>query len=152
MATNRGRFGVIRANDTAIGEVRSYTIRQTAELVEDTYIGLAEKTFFSTIQQWQGSIECFWDETDAGQILFQPGTEVEMKFYPDAVDGDYYVGSALIVSKRVIASFDGMIEASIDLLGTTELLFLSDSTKDNLELEDGENLLLESGLLMLLEQ
>lgn len=152
MATTRGRSGVIRANDTAIGEVRSYTVRQTAELVEDTYIGLAEKTFFSTIQTWQASIECFWDETDSGQALFQPGTEVAMKFYPDSTDNDYYVGSALIVAKRVISSFDGMVEASIELLGTTELLFLGDSTKDNLELEDGENLLLESGSLMLLEQ
>lgn len=151
MATFIGKNGVVKIGDYAVGEIRSYTVRKSVELEEDTYIGLTAKTFFSTKESWSGSLEVYLDELDTGQNALPIGAEISIAFYPNWPQADKYVGNAIVTKRQVLSSFDGMIEASFDVLGKSPLIFSSDTNVNNLETEDNFNLLQEDSSLILLE-
>ena len=151
MATFLGKNGYIKIGSYAVGELRSYTIRKSVELEEDTYIGLEAKTYFATKQNWSGSIDVYWDEGDAGQNAMPIGSEVTVSFYPNWPSADIYTGTAIITKRQVLSSLDGMVEANFDILGKGELIFSSELAVDNLKLEDNSNILFEDSSLILLE-
>jgi hypothetical protein len=45
MATHHGKEGVVKAGGTAIGELSGFTIETTADVVEDTELSDATKSF-----------------------------------------------------------------------------------------------------------
>jgi len=70
------------------------------------------------------SVECFYDSTDAnGQMIIDPGTTVDFELYPEGTSSGstYYSGSAIVTSRSVTASFDGMVEVSFAATGTGTL-------------------------------
>ena len=124
MATHTGSEGTIKSGANAIAEVRSYTITETGDTVEDTVMGDAARTYKASLKTWTASVEVYWDETDTtGQGSFDVGSTVTLNVYPEgATSGDmYYTGSAIVTEKSVTASFDGMVEASFSLQGTGAL-------------------------------
>lgn len=124
MATHTGSEGTIKSGANAIAEVRSYTITETGDTVEDTVMGDAARTYKASLKTWTASVEVYWDETDTtGQGSFDVGSTVTLNVYPEgAASGDmYYTGSAIVTEKSVTASFDGMVEASFSLQGTGAL-------------------------------
>ena len=121
MATHKGSEGTVHVGSNAIAEIRSYSLDETADTVEDTTMGDAARTYLASLTTFSGSIDVFWDETDtSGQVALAVGSSVTLKWYPEgATSGDtYYTGSALVTGKNISASFDGMVEASISVQGT----------------------------------
>ena len=124
MATHKGSEGTVKSGANAIAEIRSYTITETADTLEDTTMGDSSRTYLASLKTFSGSIECFWDETDTnGQLTLDPGASVTINIYPEgSTSGDtYYTGTVLITEKNVSASFDGMVEASFSFQGTGAL-------------------------------
>jgi hypothetical protein len=124
MATHKGSEGTVKSGANAIAEIRSYTITETADVLEDTSMGDTSRTYLSSLKTFTGSIDCFWDETDTdGQLTLDPGSSVTINIYPEgSTSGDtYYTGTVLITEKSITASFDGMVEASFSFQGTGAL-------------------------------
>jgi hypothetical protein len=126
MATHTGSEGTVRVGANAIAEIRSYSLEETADTVEDTSMGDTFRTHKTTLKSFSGSVDVFWDEGDTnGQIALAVGSEVTINFYPEgATTGDkYYTGTAIVTSKTVTGSFDGMVESTINVQGTGALTF-----------------------------
>lgn len=126
MATHTGSEGTVKVGANAIAEIRSYSLEETADTVEDTSMGDSYRTFKTTLKGWSGSVDVFWDETDTnGQVAMVVGTEITANFYPEGasagVSEQYYTGTAIVTGRTVTGSFDGMVEASITLQGTGAL-------------------------------
>jgi hypothetical protein len=124
MATHKGSEGTVKSGASTIAEIRSYTITETADVLEDTSMGDSSRTYLSSLKTFTGSIDCFWDETDtSGQLSLDPGSSVTINIYPEGSGtGDtYYTGSVIITEKSITASFDGMVEASFSFQGTGTL-------------------------------
>lgn len=124
MATHTGSEGTVKVGANTIAEIRSYSIEQTADTVEDTTMGDSYRTHKTTLKAWSGTVDVFWDETDTnGQATLVVGAEVTANFYPEgASTGDTYLtGTAIVTGKTVSASFDGMVESTITLQGTGTL-------------------------------
>ena len=76
MATHTGSEGTVRVGSNAIAEIRSYSVEETADTVEDTSMGDAYRTFKTTLKGWSGSVDVFWDETDTnGQVALELGLD-----------------------------------------------------------------------------
>lgn len=124
MATHTGSEGTVKVGANAIAEIRSYSLEETADTVEDTSMGDTYRTHKTTLKSFSGSVDVFWDETDSnGQVALAVGSEVTINFYPEgATTGDtYYTGTAIVTSKTVTGSFDGMVESTINVQGTGAL-------------------------------
>jgi predicted secreted protein len=124
MATHTGSEGTVKVGANAVAEIRSYSVEETADTVEDTSMGDSYRTHKTTLKSWTGSIDVFWDETDTtGQGALTVGSEVTVNFYPEgSTSADTYkTGTAIVTGKTVSASFDGMVESTISLQGTGAL-------------------------------
>lgn len=124
MATHIGRDGKIKVGSNAVAEVRSFSIEETGDTVEDTVMTDTARTYLATLTSFTGSADCLWDETDtSGQGALTVGSSVTINFYPegDSTGDTYYSGSAIVTGVTRSASFDGMVEASISLQGSGAL-------------------------------
>lgn len=123
MATHTGSEGTLKVGANTIGEIRSFSISESADTLEDTSMGDAARTYKPSLTTFTGSVDVFWDELDAGQVALVVGASVTFSAYPEgATAGDkYYTGTAIVTGLTVNSSFDGMVEASISLQGTGAL-------------------------------
>ena len=123
MATHTGSEGVIKISSTVIGELRSYTLENTSDTIEDTSMGDASRTYKVGMKGFSGSASLFFDEADAGQLLIVVGTEIAIKVFPEgASSGDkFYEGDAVVTAYNISASFDGLVEAEMTFTGTGTL-------------------------------
>ena len=124
MATHTGSEGTVKVGSNAIAEIRSFSIEETGETLEDTSMGDIARTFKSSLTTFTGTVDVFWDETDSsGQGALTIGAEVTLGLYPEGdTSGDTYMtGTAIVTSKSVSSSFDGMVESSIGVQGTGAL-------------------------------
>lgn len=124
MATHKGSEGTVKVGSNAIAEIRSYSIEESADTIEDTSMGDSARTYKPSLTQFSGSIDVFWDETDtSGQGALDVGSEVTLNFYPegDTTGDTYYGGSAIVTGVTRTGSFDGMVEASISVQGNGAL-------------------------------
>lgn len=124
MATHTGNEGTIKVGSNAIAEVRSYSIEETGDTVEDTVMGDTYRTHKASLKGWTASADIYIDETDTtGQGALTVGSEVTLNVYYEGEDaGDSYkTGTAIVTASSLSASFDGMLEGSISLQGTGAL-------------------------------
>lgn len=125
MAIHKGSEGKVNVGANIIAEIRSYSIEETADTLEDTVMGDSARTYLPSLTSWSGSVDVYWDETDTtGQGALTIGAEVELNFYLEGADaaGDtYYTGDAIVTGITRSASFDGLVEASISVQGTGAL-------------------------------
>jgi hypothetical protein len=123
MATHAGSEGVVFSGSNQVNEVRSYTISETGETLEDTSMGDAARTYIASLKTFTGSLDVFWDETDTGQGDLDIGSTITLNLYPEGnTSGDtYYTGSAIVTEKSITASFDGLVEMSVSVQGTGAL-------------------------------
>ena len=123
MATHAGSEGVVFSGSNQVNEVRSYTISETGETLEDTSMGDAARTYIASLKTFTGSLDVYWDETDTGQGDLDIGSTIVLNLYPEGnASGDtYYTGSAIVTEKSVTASFDGLVEMSVSVQGTGAL-------------------------------
>jgi len=123
MATHTGSEGTIKIGSDTLGEIRSYTLESTGEVIEDTSMGDSARTYKAGLTTFTGSLEVFFDEADTAQGNLDSGSEVTLAIYPEGADaGDtYYTGTAIVTGRTVTASFDGMVEMSISVQGSGAL-------------------------------
>tara|TARA_R110002050_G_scaffold18745_3_gene54408 strand:+ start:1564 stop:1953 length:390 start_codon:yes stop_codon:yes gene_type:complete len=116
MATHKGSSGLVKNGSNTVAEVRTWTLNTNADTIEDTAMGDSARSYLAGLTSADASVDVFWDETDTnGQVALAPGSSVTLVLYPEGADsGDtYYTGTALVTSKSITGSFDGMVEASI---------------------------------------
>lgn len=124
MATFTGSDGVILVGSDQIAEVRSYSIDETMDTLEDTAMGDTSRTYKTSLKSFSGSADVFFDDTDtAGQGALTVGSEVTLSVqFEGNTTGDHKMsGTVLITGRTISASFDGMVEASISFQGTGAL-------------------------------
>ena len=120
MANHAGSEGLIKIGANTLGEMRSYSISETAGTIEDTVLTDGAKTYKAGQTTWSGSCDAFWDESDAGQTAITAGAEVTLSFYPEgATTGDTFASGAAIVTEiGTSTSIDGMVEVSFSFQGS----------------------------------
>ena len=125
MATHKGSEGIVKVGSSnVVAEIRSYSIEESADTLEDTSMGDSAKTYKASLTSFSGSLDVFWDETDtSGQGALSIGAEVTLNFYPegDTAGDTYYTGSAIVTGVSRTASYDGLVEASISVQGNGAL-------------------------------
>ena len=124
MATHKGSEGTVKVGANAIAEIRSFSISETGDTVEDTTMDDSARTYKPSLTSFSATVEVFWDETDTqGQVALAVGAEVTLNAYPEgsASAASYVTGSAIVTGRTINSSFDGMVEASITLQGTGAL-------------------------------
>jgi len=115
MASHTGSAGQVKVGSNVVAEVKSWTIDQTQDTVEDTALGDTVKTYKATQSSSSGTIDCMWDETDTnGQEAMTIGASVAVNLYPEGSDsGDaYYSGTGIITSVGISQAHDGIVERS----------------------------------------
>ena len=124
MATHKGSEGIVKVGSNSVAEIRSYSIEESADTLEDTSMGDSAKTYKASLTSFSGSLDVFWDETDTnGQGALSIGAEVTLNFYPegDTAGDTYYTGSAIVTGVSRTGAFDGLVEASISVQGNGAL-------------------------------
>lgn len=124
MATHAGSEGTVKVGSNAVAEIRSYSIEESADTLEDTSMGDTARTYRPSLTTFSGSLDVLWDETDtSGQGALTIGAEVTLNLYPegDASGDTYYTGSAIVTGRTVTGSFDGLVEMSITVQGNGAL-------------------------------
>ncbi len=124
MATHAGSEGTVKVGSDAIAEIRSFSLEETADTLEDTTMGDTARTYKSSLTTFTGSVDVFWDETDtSGQGALTIGASVTLNVYPegDTAGDTYYSGSAIVTGVTRSSSFDGLVEASITVQGSGAL-------------------------------
>jgi predicted secreted protein len=123
MATLVGKDGVVKIGSNTIGEIRTYSLEQTMDVIEDSSIGDADRTYTSGLKTFSGSMDVYFDDTDTGQLDVQVGDTGTISVQVEGdTTGDHQLSGSIIVTGRTItASFDGMVEASVSFQGTGAL-------------------------------
>jgi predicted secreted protein len=124
MATLKGNDGTVKVGSVTVAEIRSFSIDETMDTIEDTAMGDTYRTFKTSLKAFSGSIDVFFDDTDVtGQGALTVGSEVTVNFQIEGdTTGDHLLsGTALITGRTISSSFDGMVEASLSLQGTGAL-------------------------------
>ena len=124
MATHTGSEGTVKVGVNAIAEIRSFSIEESADTLEDTTMGDTSRTYKSSLTTFTGTVDVLWDETDTtGQGALTIGAEVTLNLYPegDASSDTYYTGAAIVTGRTINSSFDGLVEMSISVQGNGAL-------------------------------
>jgi len=124
MATHKGSEGTVKVGSNAVAEIRSYSIEESADTLEDTSMGDSARSYKPSLTSFSGSLDVFWDETDTdGQGALSIGSEVTLNVYPegDTTGDTYYTGSAIVTGVTRSGSFDGLVEASVSVQGNGAL-------------------------------
>jgi hypothetical protein len=120
MATHFGKEGVVTAGGTGIGELTGYTLETTADVVEDTQLSDATKSFVSGRTSFSGTLEMSYDETDSPQQTLTAGTTIAFILAPEgnsSVD-ETFTGSGIVTGMSVNVSLDGITTRSVTFQGT----------------------------------
>lgn len=121
MATHLGKEGTVQVGSNSIAEIRSFSIDEVIDVVEDTSMGDNSKSYLASIKDFSGSVDVLYDETDTnGQTALAVGSSVTLNFAPEGTaSGDVKLtGTAIVTGKSISSSFDGLVEASISVQGT----------------------------------
>jgi Phage major tail protein 2. len=124
MATIKGNGGTVKVGANEIAEIRSFSVDETSDTIEDTAMGDTYRTFKTSLKSWSGSVDVFFDDTDLnGQVTLVPGAEATVTFFVEGdTSGSHTLsGSAIVTSRTINSSFDGMVEASLSLQGNGAL-------------------------------
>ena len=123
MATHFGKEGVVTAGGTGIGELTGYTLETTADVVEDTQLSDATKSFVSGRTSFSGTLEMSYDETDSPQQTLTAGTSISFVLGAegDATGDEIFSGSGIITGMSVNVTLDGITTRSVTFQGTGTL-------------------------------
>jgi hypothetical protein len=124
MATHSGVEGTVKVGANAIAEIRSFSVEETGDTIDDSTMGDTARTYIAGLKTYTASIDCLWDETNTtGQGALTVGATVTLNLYPEgATAGDiYYTGSAIVTGRTITASYDGLVEMSITCQGSGAL-------------------------------
>ena len=123
MATHHGKEGVVKAGGTAIGELTGFTLETTADVVEDTQLSDATKSFLAGRTSFSGTLEMSYDESDSPQQTLTAGSSIAFILLPEgATSGDEsFTGSGIVTGMSVSNAMDSVITRSVTFQGTGAL-------------------------------
>jgi len=123
MATHFGKEGVVTAGGTGIGELTGYTLETTSDVVEDTQLSDATKSFVAGRTSFSGTLDMSYDETDTPQQTLTAGTTIAFILAPEGnSSGDEtFTGSGIVTGMSVNVSLDGITTRSVTFQGTGAL-------------------------------
>ena len=123
MATHFGKEGVVTAGGTGIGELTGYTLETTSDVVEDTQLSDATKSFVAGRTSFSGTLEMSYDETDSPQQTLTAGTTIAFILAPEGnSSGDEtFTGSGIVTGMSVNVTLDGITTRSVTFQGTGTL-------------------------------
>ena len=125
MAIVTGQDGVIKvdavteqhAATTLVANIRSFTIDMTGEVIDASVMGSAHKDYLAGQTDGTVTVECYWDDADGGQLLFDTGDTLDLEISPQGTGATkkHYDVAGICTAVSISASFDGMVEASFSL-------------------------------------
>tara|TARA_R100000353_G_scaffold104078_1_gene75198 strand:- start:301 stop:687 length:387 start_codon:yes stop_codon:yes gene_type:complete len=123
MATHHGKEGVVKAGGTGIGEITGFTLETTGDVVEDTALTDATKSFLAGRTSFSGTLEMNYDETDSPQQTLTVGSSIDFVLLPEGnSSGDEsFTGSGIITGMSVNNALDAVITRSVTFQGTGTL-------------------------------
>ena len=123
MATHFGKEGVVTAGGTGIGELTSYTLETTADVVEDTQLSDSTKSFVTGRTSFSGTLDMSYDETDTPQQTLTAGTSIAFILAPEgnASTDETFTGTGIITGMSINVSLDGITTRSVTFQGTGAL-------------------------------
>ena len=124
MATHTGNGGSVLITAAAVAEVLDWSLTEGINVIDDTVVGDAADTHLVGTTNWSGSVNCYWDETDAsGQEAMTIGASVELHLLPDgAATGDIdFNGTASITSIERASANNSIVTASFSFQGNGAL-------------------------------
>jgi len=123
MATHHGKEGVVKAGGTAIGELSGFTIETTADVVEDTELSDATKSFVAGRTSFSGSLDMNYDETDSPQQTLTVGSSIAFILLPegDTSGDESFTGTGIVTGMSVTNGMDAVITRSVTFQGTGAL-------------------------------
>ena len=123
MATHHGKEGVVTVGGTAVGELTSFTLETTADVVEDTQLSDAAKSFLTGRTSFSGSLEMNYDESDAQQETLVVGSEISFVLLPEGnTAGDQsFTGTGIVTGMNITNGMDAIVSRSVTFQGTGAL-------------------------------
>jgi len=129
MATYTGENGQVKlgtdsTGETAVTQVRSWTVEHTKDVIEDTVMGDAARTYKSGLHQFTGTMEVVYDDGHtAASDAFRPDSDAALyvEFFPNSTSGEKFTGQVIVTSVSRTASFDDLVTASVSFQGTGAL-------------------------------
>jgi len=123
MATHHGKEGVVKAGGTAVGELTGFTLETTGDVVEDTALTDATKSFVAGRTSFSGTLEMHFDETDSPQVTLLAGASIAFILLPEgATSGDRsFTGTGIVTGMSVNNSMDAIISRTVTFQGTGAL-------------------------------
>ena len=123
MATHHGKEGVVTAGGTGVGELTSFTLETTGDVVEDTALTDATKSFVAGRTSFSGTLEMHFDETDSPQTSLTAGSSIAFVLLPEGnSSGDRsFTGTGIVTGMSVNNSMDAIISRTVTFQGTGAL-------------------------------
>ena len=123
MATHHGKEGVVTACGTGIGELTGFTLETTGDVVEDTALTDATKSFVAGRTSFSGTLEMHFDETDSPQTSLTAGSSIAFILLPEGnSSGDRsFTGTGIVTGMSVNNSMDAIISRTVTFQGTGAL-------------------------------
>tara|TARA_Y100001973_G_C5172650_1_gene320017 strand:+ start:297 stop:683 length:387 start_codon:yes stop_codon:yes gene_type:complete len=123
MAVHHGKEGEVVIGGSAVGELTSFTLETTGDVVESTKMADAAKTFVAGRTSFSGTLEMHFDEADSVQTQFTAGSTLTFKLLPEGGStGDRkFEGSGIVTGMSVNQPMDGIVARSVTFQGTGAL-------------------------------
>ena len=123
MATHHGKEGVVTAGGTGVGELTGFTLETTADVVEDTALTDATKSFLVGRTSFSGTLEMSYDETDSPQQTLTVGSSIAFVVLPEGnTSGDEkFSGTGIVTGMSVTNGMDAVVTRSVTFQGTGAL-------------------------------
>ena len=123
MAVHHGKEGQVAIGGTAVGELTSFTIETTGDVVESTKMEDGAKSFIAGRTSFSGTLEMHFDETDSGQTQLVSGASLTFKLLPEgSSSGDRkFEGAGIVTGMSVNQPLDGVVARSVTFQGTGAL-------------------------------
>ena len=123
MATHHGKEGVVTVGGTGVGELTGFTLETTGDVVEDTALTDATKSFVAGRTSFSGTLEMHFDESDTPQTNLTAGSSLAFILLPEGnASGDRsFTGTGIVTGMSVNNSMDAIISRTVTFQGTGAL-------------------------------
>ena len=123
MATHHGKEGVVTVGGTAVGDLTGFTLETSADVVEDTALTDATKSFLAGRTSFSGTLEMNFDETDTPQTNLVVGASLAFILLPEGnASGDRsFAGTGVVTGMSVTNSMEAVISRNVTFQGTGAL-------------------------------
>ena len=123
MATHHGKEGVVTVGGVAVGELTSFTLETTGDVVEDTALADVTKSFVTGRTSFSGTLEMHFDETDSPQETLLAGASISFVLLPEGnTAGDAsYTGTGIVTGMSINNSMDAIVSRTVTFQGTGAL-------------------------------